>query len=49
MTSWSMLSLRDVNLTVNAVGEMSDDELLERIRDLDREIAPQLKVGPKVH
>ena len=40
---------RDVNLTVNPIGEMSDEELLERIRDLDEELAPMLKTRPKVH
>jgi hypothetical protein len=37
---------RDVNLTVNPIGEMSDEELLVRIRRLDQKIAPML---PKAH
>lgn len=34
---------RDVNLMVNPAWDMSDEELLERIRELDREIEPMLK------
>lgn len=34
---------RNVNLTMNPIGEMSDEELLERIRNLDEELAPMLK------
>jgi hypothetical protein len=39
----------DVNLTVNPIGDMSDQELLERIRDLDEEISPMLAARPKPH
>ena len=40
---------RDVNLSVNPIGEMSDEELLERIRKLDEELAPMLVTRPKAH
>jgi hypothetical protein len=40
---------RDVNLTVNPLGEMSDEELVERIRSLDEELAPVLAAKPKLH
>jgi hypothetical protein len=39
----------DVNVTVNPIGEMSDEELLERIRDLDEQIMPKLIDRPKTH
>ena len=40
---------RDLNLNVNPIREMSDEELLERIRDLDRAIEPMVSRRPKVH
>lgn len=39
---------RDVNLTVNPIGEMCDEELLERIRDLDQAIESMVSGRPKV-
>jgi len=33
---------KDINLNVNNLGEMSDDELIERIRNLDATIRPFL-------
>ncbi len=33
---------KDINLNVNALGEMSDDDLIERIRSLDATIRPFL-------
>jgi hypothetical protein len=33
---------KDINLNVNAFGEMTDDELIERIRGLDATIQPFL-------
>lgn len=33
---------KDINLNVNNLGEMSDDELVERIRNLDATIRPFL-------
>lgn len=33
---------RDINLNVNQIGEMTDDELIERIRNLDATIQPFL-------
>jgi hypothetical protein len=40
---------RDVNLTVNAVGDMTDDELVARIRELDQELAPAFTAMSKPH
>lgn len=33
---------KDINLNVNPIGEMTDDELIERIRKLDATIQPFL-------
>jgi hypothetical protein len=33
---------KDINLNVDPIGEMTDDELIERIRKLDEAIAPSL-------
>lgn len=33
---------KDINLNVNQIGEMTDDELIERIRNLDATIQPFL-------
>lgn len=40
---------KDINLNVNPMGDMTDDELIERIRKLDEEIAPMLSTRPGVH
>ena len=38
----AMILPKDINLNVNSLGEMSDDELVERIRNLDATIRPFL-------
>lgn len=40
---------KDINLNVNPIGEMTDDELIERIRKLDATIEPLLAARSQVH